>query len=332
MASKPKKKRRLGKGLESLLAKAVDIVPPPESSTTSAKSVSDKPGLDSANGVDHQPSPSKELGVGVGNELVYLRTDQIIPNPRQPRQVFDDDGLSALAESLKSAGLMQPIIVRASETPEIFELVAGERRWRAAQLAGLTQLPSIVRDIDDETSAQWALIENLQREDLNPIDRAEAFDRLVVDFNATQKEIALKLGINRSSVANFLRLNDLGDFAKDAVRDGRLSMGHAKVILGIPDLVTSKAIARRCAEKQWSVRELERQLKKRTTKISMQKTEQDPHEMFISNLSSQLEEHLGTQVSITLGKKKGSGKLSISFYSNEHFEGILNTFNFKPKS
>ncbi|MBT4529985.1 MAG: ParB/RepB/Spo0J family partition protein [Phycisphaerae bacterium] len=333
MASKPKKKRRLGKGLESLLAKAVDIVPPPESTTTStAKSVSGKPNGASQKRVDHQPLPSREFGVDMGNELVYLRTEQIIPNPRQPRQVFDDEGLSALADSLKSAGLMQPIIVRASETPEIFELVAGERRWRAAQLAGLTQLPSIVRDIDDETSAQWALIENLQREDLNPIDRAEAFDRLVVDFNATQKEIALKLGINRSSVANFLRLNDLGDFAKDAVRDGRLSMGHAKVILGIPDLETSKAISRRCSQEQWSVRELERQLKKRTTKISMQKTERDPHEMFMSNLGSQLEEHLGTQVSITLGKKKGSGKLSISFYSNEHFEGILNTFNFKPKS
>ena len=151
----------------------------------------------------------------------------------------------------------------------LYELVAGERRWRAAQLVSIRELPAILKEIDDKTSAEWALIENLQREDLNPIDRAEAFDRLVLDFNATQKEIATQLGIDRSSVANFLRLNDLDDFAKDAVRDGRLSMGHAKVILGIPEAALSKAIARRCASEQWSVRELERQLKKRSTKKSI---------------------------------------------------------------
>ncbi len=322
MASKTKKqKRRLGRGLGGLLSAPVDINPPISSGNKEVLS----PNTEELERVGTAENISSE-------GLVYIATEQIIPNPHQPRQVFDDDGLSSLADSIKTAGLMQPIVVRNSSVEGTYELIAGERRWRAAQLAGLTQMPSLVRNLDDQTAAEWALIENLQREDLNPIDRAEAFDRLVVDFGVTQQDIATQIGINRSSVANFLRLNDLDVYAKDAVRDGRLTMGHAKVLLGIPDMSHSKAIARKCATEQWSVRELERQLKKRTKKVSLQKTEHDPLEMFMDNLSSQLEDHLGTQVSITLGKKKGSGKLVISFYDNEHFEGILNTFNFKPKS
>jgi len=335
MAATPQKKRRLGKGLGGLMKKAVEVAPPEDRNTdeglpaipTSSEVIKKKAGK--------RADPKRTVSgtsVSDGDGLLYLAPAQISPNPRQPRQVFDEDALSALADSIKRAGLMQPIVVRGTTTPDQYELVAGERRWRAAQLAGIATLPSIVREIDDKTSAEWALIENLQREDLNPIDRAEAFDRLVVDFDATQKEIAEQLGVNRSSVANFLRLNDLGDFAKDAVRDGRLSMGHAKVILGIPDVTKSNAISRRCAKEQWSVRELERQVKVRSAAKDSVATEQDPLEMFMDNLSGQLEEHLGTQVSIHVGKKKGTGKMSISFYSNEQFEGILHRFGFTPKS
>ena len=330
MAKATRKKKRLGKGLQSLLSKPVSVTLP--------ESPAEQGSIRSTATVQKEHGPAiPEIAFTPKEELyeaglVYLRVEQITPNPRQPRQVFDDEGLSALADSIGSAGLMQPIVVRTSDKAGMFELVAGERRWRAATLAGLERLPSIVREIDDKTSAQWALIENLQREDLNPIDRAEAFDRLVVDFNATQKEIAEQIGIDRSSVANILRLNDLESFAKDAVRDGRLTMGHAKVLLGIPEASASKAIARRCATEQWSVRELERQLKKQNGKKNKAEPEQDPFEMYMENLSNQLEEHLGTQVSISLGKKKGSGKLSISFYSNEQFEGILQVFNFKPKT
>jgi ParB family chromosome partitioning protein len=320
-----KKRRRLGKGLESLLARPVEV------------SVTQPEGMDSSEVSNPEQTPVVSSNSGViGNSVEgmhYLSVDVITPNPRQPRQVFDDDGLMALADSIKTAGLMQPIVVRASAKKGMYELVAGERRWRAAQIAGLTELPAIIRELDDKTSAEWALIENLQREDLNPIDRAEAFDRLVVDFNATQKEIATQLGIDRSSVANFLRLNDLEPSVKDAVRDGRLSMGHAKVILGIPDLSTSKAISRRCATEQWSVRELERQLKKLAgSKSALEKTEQNPLSMYMDNLADQLGEHAGTKVRISLGKKKGTGKLTIEFYSNDQFEGILDSFNFKPKS
>ncbi len=321
-----KHKRRLGKGLNSLLTKPVEATPP-VTRTDPVLNTGD-------HGGESPPvtTGAKEDSVVVTEGLIYVPVENVIPNPRQPRQVFDDEALTALADSIKTAGLMQPIMIRKSSENDIFEIVAGERRWRAAQLAGLVKLPAILKELDDKTSAEWALIENLQREDLNPIDKAEAFDRLVVDFDVTQKEIAGQLGIDRSSVANFLRLNDLEPFAKDAVRDGRLSMGHAKVLLGIPDVTSCKAIARRCATEQWSVRELERQLQRRAKKKSVGATEQTPAEMLMDNLSEQLGEHLGTQVSISLGKKKGSGKMAISFYTNEQFEGILETFNFKPKS
>lgn len=320
-----KRKRRLGKGLTSLLAKPVDATPP-------AATAAPEHDLDRRDNPPASTAGGNVDSLGVSEGLVYVPVERVVPNPRQPRQVFDDEALSALADSIRAAGLMQPIMVRNSSQTGQYEIIAGERRWRAAQLAGLIQLPAIVKELDDKTSAEWALIENLQREDLNPIDKAEAFDRLVVDFDATQKDIAVQLGIDRSSVANFLRLNDLEPFAKDAVRDGRLSMGHAKVLLGIPDVTSCKAIARRCASEQWSVRELERQLKNRSKKKNEKPAEPTPGEMLMDNLGEQLGEHLGTQVSISLGKKKGSGKMTISFYSNEQFEGILETFNFKPKS
>ncbi|MBC8202617.1 MAG: ParB/RepB/Spo0J family partition protein [Planctomycetes bacterium] len=320
MAKKVKKKsdRRLGKGLGGLLHKPVEVLGSGGKVGVPPKKSVDSSGGDSASDAD--------------GGLVQLLIDDVAPNPKQPRQVFDDDSLGSLADSIKTAGLMQPIVVRASGNG--YEIIAGERRWRAASIAGLTHVPSIIKDLDDRTSAEWALIENLQREDLNPIDRAEAFDRLVVDFNATQQDIASQLGIDRSSVSNFLRLNDLEDSVKDAVRDGRLSMGHAKVLLGVPEMSKCKAIARKCASEQWSVRELERQLKKIDTgaKRSTQKTELSAVEMFAENMSSQLGDHLGTKVKVTLGSKKGTGKLMIEFFDNDQLEGIFDRLGFKPKT
>ncbi len=293
-----KQPRRLGKGLESLMAKPIEIAPPP-----------------AAADVAPQADPPAD-------GLVHLPTDRIAPNPRQPRQTFDEASLATLAASIESAGMMQPVVVRAAA--DGYELVAGERRWRAAQAAGLTTIPALVRDIDDRTAAEWALIENLQREDLNPVERAEAFQRLSADFGATQQEIADRVGIDRSSVANFLRLNELHDAIKDEVRTGRLTMGHAKVLLGIPDESTMRAIARRCAKGQWSVRELERRVAR--TKASdgtSPATEIDPVAVHLSNLATRLESHLGTKVHITPGRKAGTGRLVLEFFDNDQFEGLL---------
>ena len=313
-----KRKKRLGKGLGGLIGAPVSVPVGPKQQTA----VLPKAEVDSSGG-------------SLEGLLHYIEVGLVRPNPNQPRQVFDDEGIAALADSIEAAGLMQPIVVRnsASQKNE-FEIVAGERRWRAAQIAGLKTIPAVVKELDDRTSAEWALIENLQREDLNPIDRAEAFDRLVVQFQATQQEIASQLGIDRSSVSNFLRLNDLEDEVKDAVRDKRLTMGHAKVLLGIAKTADCKAIAKKCAAEQWSVRELERQLKKlqgSNKKIIAGQRELTPAEMHLISLASQLGDHLGTKVEITGGPKKGSGKLVISFYDNTQFEGLLDQMNFSAK-
>jgi ParB family transcriptional regulator, chromosome partitioning protein len=315
--TKKKSDRRLGKGLGGLLHKPVEIIKPREAASDLA---------------DDQDLASKPFPGDGGGGLVQLPVEKVAPNPRQPRQVFDDDSLRSLADSIKTAGLMQPIVVRTSSSG--YEIIAGERRWRAAAIAGLTHVPSIIKDLDDRTSAEWALIENLQREDLNPIDRAEAFDRLVVDFNATQQDIATQLGIDRSSVSNFLRLNDLEPSVKVAVRDGRLSMGHAKVLLSIPEMSKCKAVARKCASEQWSVRELEKQLKKggSSGRRPVQQTEPTAVEMFAENMSAQLGDHLGTKVKVTLGPKKGGGKLIVEFFDHDQLEGIFDKLGFKPKN
>ena len=318
--AKKKNGRRLGKGLGGLLHQPVEILSP----STPVVGVS---GVDSM----EDGGASSTISAVLEEGLIQLPVESVAPNPRQPRQVFDDDSLRSLADSINTAGLMQPIVVRNSSSG--YEIIAGERRWRAASIAGLTHVPAIIKDLDDRTSAEWALIENLQREDLNPIDRAEAFDRLIVDFQATQQDIATQLGIDRSSVANFLRLNDLETSVKDAVRDGRLSMGHAKVLLGIPEMSKCKAIARKCASEQWSVRELERQLKKNAVgnKKKRQTGEPTAVEMLAENMSSQLGDHLGTKVKIALGPKRGSGKLLIEFFDNEQLEGIFDRLGFNPK-
>lgn len=350
MADKTKnRKKRLGKGLGGLLSSPV-AVPVHAASKEDAKkddqgvqlnqgatpstSMTTESGATASETIESvtNPKPTGNATTGVhGEGLVYIDASKITPNPHQPRQVFDDDAIASLADSINTAGLMQPIIVRSSNTEQgTFEIIAGERRWRAGIIAGLIEIPSIVRELDDRAAAEWALIENLQREDLNPIDRAEAFDHLIVTFEMTQKDIATQLGIDRSSVANFLRLNDLETSIKDAVRDGRLSMGHAKVLLSIPDVSTCKAVARKCASQQWSVRELERQLKKQGGDKKTMVLGDDPQAMYMEHLAGQLGDHLGTKVHISLGKKKGSGKVSIDFYDNDQFEGILDRLQFKP--
>ncbi len=329
MAKQAKKtKKRLGKGLGGLLSTPVAVplreVAPEKATPVAATKTPDRA----------EQAPVKEAGTerAFDEGISYLPIETIEPNRLQPRQVFDDDSLGQLADSIQKAGVMQAIVVRRSEQGDGYELVAGERRLRAAQIAGLETIPATIKQVDDRTAAEWALIENLQREDLNPIDRAEAFDRLIVTFEATQKEIADQLGIDRSSVANFLRLNDLEDSVKDAVRDCRLSMGHAKVLLGIADATQSKFIAARCMREQWSVRELERQLQKGRKQSKSMEKEKTPLEMYMGSLSEQLGNHLGTKVDIAAGQKKGSGKLTISFYDNDQFEGILDKLNFRPVS
>ncbi len=190
----------------------------------------------------------------------FLPIGQLRGNPKQPRTLFDEDTLNDLADSIRSVGLVQPVVVRRLDSG--YEIVAGERRWRAAQLAGLEKIPAIIRDAGDAEALELALIENLSREDLNPIDTARAYANLQEDFGTTQEELAGKLGRSRSAIANTLRLLDLPDEVQSLIEKGKLSEGHGRTLLSIPDRLRQRQLAARAAAGGMSVRQLEAAAKK----------------------------------------------------------------------
>jgi ParB family chromosome partitioning protein len=263
--------------------------------------------------------------------------EQIVPNRRQPRTDFDEASLQSLAASIKSAGLMQPIMVRPLSNG--YELVAGERRWRAAKLIGLKLIPAVVKSVDDQVAAELALIENIQREDLNPMERAFALRRLADEFSLTHQAVAEKVGLDRASVTNLLRLSDLDRGTSDLVRSGKLTQGHAKALLAVTDLGARAQFAARIISEDWSVRELERRVQHAvkgtvSTPASSGAPQKDvtARDANVADLERQLAEHLGTRVSLQLGRKKGSGRLTIDFYNLDQFDGLMQKMGFGGKT
>jgi ParB family chromosome partitioning protein len=259
--------------------------------------------------------------------------EQIVPNRLQPRTDFSEAALQSLADSIRQAGLMQPIMVR--EQGGQFELVAGERRWRAAKLLGLAKIPALIRSIDDQMAAELALIENIQREDLNPMERATALRRLASDFGMTHQAIADRVGLDRASVTNLLRLSELDAATADLVRKGQISQGHAKALLPVTNLTQRAELAGKVVANDWSVRELERQVQAlqqralESTKTGMNdKSEPTARDANVADLERQLAEYLGTRVHLQLGRKKGSGRLVLDFYNLDQFDGLMQKIGF----
>ncbi len=207
-----------------------------------------------------QARAAEPASAPAGSSYQFLSVSQITGNPNQPRTIFDEEALTELAESISAVGLVQPVVVR--RVGEGYELVAGERRWRAAQKAGLEKIPAIIREAGDAESLELALIENLSREDLNPIDTARAYAILQEDFGATQEELAGKLGRSRSAVANTLRLLDLPDEIQELIEKGKLSEGHGRALLAVPDRLKQRKLAARVAKRGLSVRQTEELAKK----------------------------------------------------------------------
>jgi len=260
-------------------------------------------------------------------DLRMVDIERIHADPRQPRRRFDEASLASLAASIRTAGLMQPIVLRPREAGG-FRIIVGERRWRAAQNVGLATVPAIVRDIDDRTAAEWALIENIQREDLNPLERAEAFRRLIDEYGMTHQDVAERVGLNRSTVSNLLRLLELDDFCRDAVINGRLTQAHAKLLLAVGDLAVRRKLTELAIREDWSVRTLDKRIasvvgphRKSATTSGAPAHRHD--------LERQLSDHLGTRVRVHPGKKKGTGRLSIEFYSLDQFDGLMQRLGFK---
>jgi len=267
-----------------------------------------------------QPSDSS-VTLDTGDKLRVLGIDQIKRGTYQPRRHFDPELLQELSESLSSEGLIQPILVR-PDSHGSYELIAGERRWRAAQLTGFTEIPAIVRQLEDQAVASVALIENIQRKDLNPLEEAEALQRLSDEFGLSHKQIAESVGRSRSAVTNLMRLLDLHEEVKALIDVGDIDMGHARALLGAP-INDQPTIARRIAQQGLTVRAVEKQIKALRSGAAPKASSATVTDPDIDRLEKHLSEKLGAKVSIR-HKAKGSGKLEISYHSMDELDGILN--------
>jgi ParB family chromosome partitioning protein len=251
--------------------------------------------------------------------VVEVDVTQVENNPHQPRKALDDEKLKQLSESIKEDGVLQPIVVRRSG--DKFQLIMGERRLQAAKLAGVPKVPALVKNVKDVDSLRLALVENIQREDLNVIEVAQAYRALVGTFGLTQSDLAQLIGRDRSSVANTLRLLNLPKEVQDMIVDERLTGGHARALLALPTQKDQLELARRIVKKNLSVRqaEVETGLVSRKNRKSDKKLEEKP--THISYLESAFSNHLGTRVTVD-EKRGGKGKITIEFYSHEDFERI----------
>jgi len=267
------------------------------------------PALPEVPAVTAAPSTESEISV-----------DVIVANPHQPRRDFEPVALAQLAESLKVSGVIQPIIVRQVEAG--YQLIAGERRLRAAKLAGLTTIPAIVRDVDSFTQAQLALIENIQREDLNAVDRAMAYRSLMNQLGLTQAELAARLGEDRSSIANHLRLLDLTEVVIEHVRAGRLSLGHAKLLAGVHDILEQQRLAQAVVSQELSVRNLERMIQTPAEPATPKATAVPS--AHIADLEKTISRQLGMRVQVRTTGKGGKGRLVIHYGSLDQFDQLVN--------
>ena len=260
--------------------------------------------------------PEKE---GREDKIIYVQSDQIKPNPFQPREDFAEQGIQELAQSIKEKGVIQPLLVR--RKGDYFELIAGERRLRAANLLGIKELPIIVKDVQDQDSLELALIENVQRQGLNPIEQAHAYRYLIDKFQVTQEKISEVLGKARVSITNILRLLNLPQEIQEEIKKGRISFAHGRALLELEDTNQQRRLAQEVISKDLSVRELENLIKMQRPRANrrMGQAERDP---YVRVLEEELQHILATRVRVS--KRKKRGHMLIEFYSDEDLERIIN--------
>lgn len=274
-------------------------------------------------------APSEESAPSQGSEQStnFIKITDIDPNKNQPRKLFFDDSLEELAESIRIHGILQPLALRRSEGGR-FQIIAGERRFRAAKRAGLTEVPAVIVDADDRAVAELALIENLQREDLNPVEEAEGFKALIEEFSLTQEEAAERLGKSRSTLTNAMRLLALSPEALALLREGKIERGHAKVILGLTNKEQQSEAAYIVSEKGLNVRqteELVRRMNKSTLSPPVSEIDSLPEVDYVAALERDLTKSLGRKVKLTHGKKKG--KIEIEYYGNDDLDSLIKALN-----
>lgn len=255
-----------------------------------------------------------------------LQLDEIRPNPYQPRKNFDEENLKDLSDSIRKNGVFQPIIVRKSSVMG-YEIIAGERRFRASKLAGKDSIPAIVRAIDDEQMMEVAVLENLQREDLSPLEEAEAYSTLMKNLKITQSELSERLGKSRPYIANYLRLLDLPREVKAFVQEGKLSMGQARTLLALKDKDKLVELAKKTVKENYTVRQLEQIVNDMNGKKKVKKDRKKKLSPYLLQSQDRLQEKFGTKVAIKANEKTGKGKIEINYLSTEDFNRILDVLN-----
>ncbi len=319
MSKEAQNTRRLGRGLSGLLTSPVAV------------SV-DATLTDSTIPVETSIDELKVRLIGVG---------EVAPNRFQPRREMDEAQLMSLSESIKVSGLIQPIAVRplggVTSEGKKYELIAGERRWRAARLAGLKRIPAVVTELDDKGAAEWAVIENVQREDLNPIDRAWAFRNLMEHFGLSPAEVGQRVGMERSTVTNFVRLTELENPIQRLLSTGKLSAGHGKALLTAPAGDERVVIATLVVQDGWSVRQTEAWAAKQAAaaagkdkKPKIQSHAEVSAER--AELERQLSEYLGTRVQVQTSANERKGRIVVDYYDLEHFDGVMQKIGFRMRS
>lgn len=291
-------KRGLGKGLDSLIPTNVMMESEVKHATVSTAS-----------------SPEEEK-----DGTLMVKLSKVEPNREQPRKNFDEDSLQELAESLKQFGMLQPILVQ--NRGDYYEIIAGERRWRAAKIAGLKEVPVIVRELTDQEIVEISLIENIQREDLNPIEEAQAYKRLLTEFHLKQDEVAERVSKSRTAVTNSMRLLKLCDEVQKMVVDDMISTGHARALISIEDPEEQYLIAQKIFDEKLSVREVEKLVKNLHKPPKPPKEENKTLQAIYQEISERLKQSLSTKVSVS-AKQNGAGKIEIEFYNHEDLERLL---------
>ena len=303
-----KKARGLGRGLDALFGDAEVTPSVPEKTTRRTKAdITDK------------KDQAKEQKTPAEGGVLYVDINDIMPNASQPRKSFDEDKLQELADSIQQHGLIQPIVLR--KAGKGYEIVAGERRWRAARLIGLKQIPSIVKELTDEENMLLAIIENMQREDLNPIEEAEGLKQMIDTYGLTQEQVSVSVGKSRPYITNSLRLLKLAEYVKELTAAGKLSMGHARALAAIEDEDRQIELADRTVNEGLSVRQIETLAKenkapeKKKTKKKKRKSADE------KRVEEDLKNALGTKVNLLRNGKRG--KIEIEFYSKEELERLI---------
>ena len=288
--------RGLGKGLDSLI--------PPVSVEPKAMKV----------------ETVSEVKAEPGTQQTFVKITMVEPNREQPRKNFDEDALQELADSIKQFGVLQPIVVQ--DRKDHYEIIAGERRWRAAKIAGLKEVPVIIKNLTEKEIVEIALIENIQRENLNPIEEAQAYKRLLTEFSLKQDEVAERVSKSRTAVTNSMRLLKLCDEVQQMVIDEMLTTGHARALLAVDNAEEQYALAQKVFDEKLSVRDIEKLVKNLNKPAKPKKVDDKTLELIYQDIAEKLKQRLGTKVAVT-SKGEGAGKIELEFYSHEDLERIM---------